>query len=82
MRSRAGPSTPPTGAALVSDSGGALFLLLRARGGDPPDADPVLGGWLWWELWTDDVDSAMDLYSTLAGYGQESSKLAGNRTMC
>jgi predicted enzyme related to lactoylglutathione lyase len=55
----------------VSDSEGALLLLLRAKGGDPPDADPIVGGWLWWELWTHDVDSAMDLYSTLAGYERE-----------
>ena len=57
--------------ALVSDSEGALVLLLRAKGGDPPDADPIVGGWLWWELWTHDVDAAMDLYSTLAGYERE-----------
>jgi hypothetical protein len=48
-----------------------LVLLLRAEGGDPPDADPIVGGWLWWELWTHDVDSAMDLYATLAGYERE-----------
>jgi predicted enzyme related to lactoylglutathione lyase len=57
--------------AVVSDSEGALLLLVRAAGGDPPDADPTLGGWLWNELWTHDVDTAMDLYSTLAGYERE-----------
>jgi predicted enzyme related to lactoylglutathione lyase len=57
--------------AVVSDSEGALLLLLRAAEGDPPDTDPAVGGWLWHELWTHDVEAAMDLYTTLAGYERE-----------
>ncbi len=57
--------------ALVSDASGAVLLLVRATGGDPPDAHPVIGGWLWWELWTHDVDRAMDLLMEVAGYQRE-----------
>ena len=57
--------------ALVSDASGAVLLLVRAAGGDPPDAHPVIGGWLWWELWTHDVDDAMNLLMDIAGYQRE-----------
>jgi predicted enzyme related to lactoylglutathione lyase len=57
--------------ALVSDAGGAALLLVRATGGDPPDAHPVIGGWLWWELWTHDVELAIDLMTDVAGYQRE-----------
>jgi predicted enzyme related to lactoylglutathione lyase len=57
--------------ALVSDAGGAALLLVRATGGDPPDTHPVIGGWLWWELWTHDVELAMDLMTDVAGYQRE-----------
>lgn len=57
--------------ALVSDASGAVMLLVRAASGDPPDAHPVIGGWLWWELWTHDVDGAMNLLMGVAGYQRE-----------
>ena len=57
--------------ALVSDASGAALLLVRATRGDPPDAHPVIGGWLWWELWTHDVDGAMSLLMEVAGYQRE-----------
>jgi predicted enzyme related to lactoylglutathione lyase len=57
--------------ALVSDASGAALLLVRATGGDPPDAHPVIGGWLWWELWTHEVDDAADLLMDVAGYQRE-----------
>jgi hypothetical protein len=53
--------------ALVSDSEGALLLLVRSSGGDPADGDPALSGWLWQELWTHDVAGALDLYAALGG---------------
>ena len=61
--------------ALVSDASGAALLLVRATGGDPPDAHPVIGGWLWWELWTHDVDGAADLLMDVAGYQLETVEL-------
>ncbi len=56
---------------LVSSKGGAALLLVRASGGDPPDADPVVGGWLWWELWTHDVEGAASRLVGIAGYQRE-----------
>ncbi|MBW2290047.1 MAG: hypothetical protein JRG80_04820 [Deltaproteobacteria bacterium] len=56
---------------LVSNKGGAALLLVRASGGDPPDADPVVGGWLWWELWTHDVEAATNRLVEIAGYQRE-----------
>lgn len=56
---------------LVSTKGGAILLLVNATGGDPPDADPEVGGWLWWEFWTHDPQGAVDLLSAVAGYQSE-----------
>jgi predicted enzyme related to lactoylglutathione lyase len=64
--------------ALVSDPEGALLLLLRASGGDPPDAEPTVGSWLWRELWTHDVDSAAAFYAALAGYEPETVEFRGH----
>jgi len=69
---------PPRGRlALVSDADGALVLLVRASGGDPPDAEPPVDRWLWRELWTHDVESAIGLYSELVGYESEAVDLGG-----
>jgi predicted enzyme related to lactoylglutathione lyase len=64
--------------ALVSDPEGALLLLLRASTGDPPDADAVVGGWLWIELWTHDADAATRFYAELVGYEFEVLELDGH----
>jgi predicted enzyme related to lactoylglutathione lyase len=63
--------------ALVSDPDDAVLLLVRASGGDPPDAEPPVGRWLWRELWTHDVESAIGFYSELAGYESETVDLDG-----
>ncbi len=54
--------------ALVTDPGGALVLLLRATGGDPPDVRAEPGGWLWRELWTHDVSEALAFYTSVVDY--------------
>jgi predicted enzyme related to lactoylglutathione lyase len=58
--------------AVVSDPEGALLLLLRATGGDPPDAEPAYRGWFWREIWTHDVAAATKFYQAIAGYEVES----------
>ncbi|MBW2543643.1 MAG: VOC family protein [Deltaproteobacteria bacterium] len=63
--------------ALVSYEGNAAVLLVRASGGDPPDAHPAIGGWLWWELWARDVDRAAALLVEIAGYRPEAVELRG-----
>ena len=64
--------------ALVRDPEGALLLLLRSTGGDPPDAEPETGSWLWRELWTQDVEAAKAFYTQLAGYQAETVQLEGH----
>ena len=65
--------TPPTdlqqrgAVAVLRDPQGALIGLLQTRDGDPPDAEPALGGFLWDELWTTDVDEAALFYGALTG---------------
>ena len=53
--------------ALVRDTEGALLGLLETRDGDPRDSEPEVGGFLWDELWTSDVQSAGAFYNRLAG---------------
>ncbi len=53
------------------DPAGALFALVQPKGGNPPDADPVINGFLWDEAWIDDVNSSTAFYSTVLGYTHE-----------
>lgn len=61
--------------AVVQDAQGALLALLRADGGDPPDEEPATFGWLWNELLTTDVESAVPFYEAFAGFTSESTEL-------
>lgn len=54
--------------AALADPEGAVFHVLRAAGGDPPDQEPSLHTWLWDELHTADVDAAARFYETVFGY--------------
>jgi predicted enzyme related to lactoylglutathione lyase len=73
--------TPPTslGArgdiAVVADDQGALFALLQTTTGEPLDNGkgevPVVGDFLWDELWTVDIAAAGNFYSALAPYEAE-----------
>ena len=53
--------------ALVRDAEGALLGLLETRDGDPRDSEPEIGGFLWDELWTSDVQNAGTFYNKVAG---------------
>jgi predicted enzyme related to lactoylglutathione lyase len=53
---------------VISDSQGAVLMLLRATGGDPTDDTQFLNEWSWAELWTNDTQAAVDFYHALAGY--------------
>lgn len=65
--------TPPTEVAgrgrmaVVVDPRGALLALIQTADGDPEWIEPVLGDFLWDELWTDDVPASTGFYTTLAG---------------
>jgi len=54
--------------AVVRDVEGALLALLETKDGDPADREPELGGFLWDELWTTDVEHATDFYERVAGF--------------
>ncbi|MGW8370383.1 MAG: VOC family protein, partial [Gammaproteobacteria bacterium] len=69
--------TPPTELptrgtlAVAADQDGAIFALVRTRGGDPPEREPVVNRWIWNELWTADVNRAANFYGSVAGYAIE-----------
>jgi predicted enzyme related to lactoylglutathione lyase len=45
-----------------------LFGILRSTSGDPGDYRAEYGDWIWWELFTRDVNAALDYYQDLFGY--------------
>ncbi|RLA44278.1 MAG: hypothetical protein DRR42_20670 [Gammaproteobacteria bacterium] len=57
-------------AVLISDPQRADMVLLRAKGGDPADDEPVIGDWLWDEVWTDDPEVSEAFYATVLGYDE------------
>ena len=54
--------------ALVRDPQGAQLVLLHAKEGDPEDEEPVIGSWLWHELWSNNAEASLAFYQKLAGY--------------
>lgn len=54
--------------AVVTDSQGAVLMLLRAAGGDPARSKVTSGAWAWAELWTRDIDKAVAFYEKAIGY--------------
>jgi len=69
--------TPPTDLvdrgriAVVADAQGALFAMLETRDGDPLDKQPVVGGFLWNEIWSANVDDTTEFYKTVVDYEVE-----------
>ena len=57
-------------AVLISDPQRADLVLLNAKGGDPVDAEPAIGDWLWNEIWTDDPEVSEAFYATVVGYDE------------
>ena len=54
--------------AVVKDPLGAVFAIVTVSGGDPPDEEIMENFWMGSELWTSNVDSAMNFYHLLVGY--------------
>lgn len=75
--------TPPTdvGArgklAVIAGPDKGIIALLQARTGLPERREPVTNGWLWNELWTDDVDEATRFYQELAGLDVDDQNVPG-----
>lgn len=57
---------------LIAGSSGGHLLLLQSRDGDPADNPPEVNGWLWNELWTLDLEPAVNFYTGLLGYQHKS----------
>jgi len=57
-------------AVLISDPQRADMVLLNAKGGDPVDAEPAIGDWIWNEIWTDDPEVSEAFYATVLGYDE------------
>lgn len=76
--------TPPTDLrhrgrlAVIQDSEGANFALLQTRDGDPPQQDIEMGGFLWNELWSDDIDAASRFYAGVADLEVEDASITGD----
>jgi len=52
----------------VADPRGAQFVMITAAGGDPADVDAPPPGWIWAELWTDDLKGSAAFYKATVGY--------------
>ena len=70
--------TPPTDVAargrlaLIEDDQGAALALLRTRDGDPADSAVPVGGFLWDEVWPDDVERSIAFYARRSGLTADS----------
>ena len=58
------------GAAII-DPTGARVSLWKSAEEDHADVDAPIGGWVWNELWTSDVETALAFYERLVGYTHE-----------
>jgi hypothetical protein len=54
--------------AVLTDPGGAVFAMLAASGGDPPDFLAEPGEWIWSALVTQDAGASAAFYQTVFGY--------------
>jgi uncharacterized protein len=54
--------------AVLSDPDGAVFAVLAAEGGDPPDYLPAPGEWIWSSVLVADTSKETDFYKGLFGY--------------
>lgn len=54
--------------AVIEGPAGELFAMVQTRDGDPPEMEPGINGFLWDELWTDDVSASTRFYKSVFGY--------------
>ena len=63
--------------AVFRDPDGAVFGVLQAEGGDPPDTPVELGDLFWLDLFARDPASAAAFYARVAGYDVDVGEVAG-----
>jgi predicted enzyme related to lactoylglutathione lyase len=54
--------------AVLKDPQDAAFGIVQSSEGDPADREPEVNGWLWNEIWTEDVPSAITFYEIVGKY--------------
>jgi uncharacterized protein len=64
--------SPVGRAAALTDPTGAAFCLWTSANGDEPDVDTPVGGFIWNELSTTDVNKALSFYEKAFGYSHDS----------
>ena len=65
------PAKPMAGrgeVAVFADPEGAVFAVIHAEGGDPPDTFPPIDSLFWMELWAGDAERMADFYRPIGGY--------------
>jgi predicted enzyme related to lactoylglutathione lyase len=45
-----------------------VFGIIHSSSGDPGDDQAPIGDWIWWQLFTHDVNGAVDYYQSLFGF--------------
>ena len=65
---------------VLEDPEGAVFGVIHAGTGDPPDAFPSFDSWLWLELWAKDASRMADFYRPIGNYTVEREEGPGDRT--
>jgi predicted enzyme related to lactoylglutathione lyase len=63
--------------AVIEDATGAVFALIQTSEGDPEELEPEYDGWLWDELWTNDVDRATRFYQDVIGFQHRDHEIDG-----
>lgn len=63
--------------AVVKDPQAAIFGMIQTSDGDPVDALPKDGDWLWHELWVDDPRTAAKFYFPLFAYAPGTAEING-----
>jgi len=53
--------------AILAGPDKALFGVMRAAGGDPGDYAAWPNEWIWWQLYSENVDGSTEFYASLAG---------------
>ncbi|MEM7139173.1 MAG: VOC family protein [Myxococcota bacterium] len=66
--------------AVLTDPEGAVFQVLEAKRGDPPDVPPPVHSWLWHELIAEDTEAAAKFYQAVFGYRIEIHEVDGDAT--
>jgi len=65
--------------AVLQDREGAVFGVIHATGGDPPDVLPSYNTWLWIELWAKESSLMADFYRPIGAYTIERQEDIGDR---